>query len=71
MADNQSRDLNNDFRLVVFTFLSFQQLCIEEIKAEVKDRNVLALLSGGVDSTVLAALLTKALGKFREPADQS
>ena len=27
-----------------------------------QERTVLALLSGGVDSTVLAALLTKALG---------
>lgn len=42
-----------------------QAQCIEEIQSVVKDRKVLALLSGGVDSTVLAALLTKALGPER------
>lgn len=42
-----------------------QTLCLEEIRTTVGDKTVLALLSGGVDSTVLAALLTKALGPGR------
>jgi len=42
-----------------------QALCLEDIRSSVQDRTVLALLSGGVDSTVLAALLTKALGAGR------
>ena len=36
---------------------------IEEIRAQVGDRNVLLALSGGVDSSVVAALLVKAIGK--------
>ena len=44
------------------TFPTLQALCLEDIRSSVQDRTVLALLSGGVDSTVLAALLTKALG---------
>ncbi|KAL5252338.1 hypothetical protein ACHWQZ_G015191 [Mnemiopsis leidyi] len=42
-----------------------QALCLEDIRSSVQERTVLALLSGGVDSTVLAALLTKALGPSR------
>ena len=36
---------------------------IEEIRAQVGDKNVLLALSGGVDSSVVAALLIKAIGK--------
>ena len=36
---------------------------IEEIRAQVGDKNVLLALSGGVDSSVVAALLVKAIGK--------
>ena len=36
---------------------------IEEIRAPVGDKNVLLALSGGVDSSVVAALLVKAIGK--------
>ena len=36
---------------------------IKNIKAEVGDKNVLCALSGGVDSSVLATLLYKAIGK--------
>ena len=35
---------------------------IEEIRAEVGDQKVLCALSGGVDSSVVAALLDKAIG---------
>ena len=36
---------------------------IEEVRAQVGDKNVLLALSGGVDSSVVAALLIKAIGK--------
>ena len=36
---------------------------LEEIRAQVGDKNVLLALSGGVDSSVVAALLIKAIGK--------
>ena len=36
---------------------------IEEVRAQVGDKNVLLALSGGVDSSVVAALLIKAVGK--------
>ena len=42
------------------TFIEEQ---VREIKAQVGDRKVLLALSGGVDSSVVAALLIKAIGK--------
>ncbi len=36
---------------------------VEEIRAQVGDKNVLLALSGGVDSSVVAVLLIKAIGK--------
>ena len=36
---------------------------LAEIKAQVGDKKVLLALSGGVDSSVVAALLIKAIGK--------
>ena len=36
---------------------------VEEVRAQVGDRNVLLALSGGVDSSVVAALLVRAIGK--------
>ena len=36
---------------------------IEEVRAQVGDKNVLLALSGGVDSSVVAALLIRAIGK--------
>ena len=36
---------------------------VAEIKAQVGDKKVLLALSGGVDSSVVAALLIKAIGK--------
>ncbi len=36
---------------------------VKEVRAQVKDKKVLLALSGGVDSSVVAALLIKAIGK--------
>ncbi|XP_022787009.1 GMP synthase [glutamine-hydrolyzing]-like [Stylophora pistillata] len=44
-----------------YTVLSRVDTCIQQIKKSVGNMNVLALVSGGVDSTVCAALLHKAL----------
>lgn len=49
-----------------FTIQDREAKCIQEIKDQVGESNkVLLLLSGGVDSTVMAALVTKALGPDR------
>ena len=42
---------------------SFVKNTIDEIREQVGDGKVLLALSGGVDSSVLAALLAKAIGK--------
>ena len=42
---------------------SFIQEQIQKIQEQVKDKKVLLALSGGVDSSVVAALLVKAIGK--------
>ncbi|XP_058959886.2 GMP synthase [glutamine-hydrolyzing] [Pocillopora verrucosa] len=44
-----------------YTVISRVDTCIQQIKKSVGNMNVLALVSGGVDSTVCAALLHKAL----------
>jgi GMP synthase (glutamine-hydrolysing) len=45
-----------------WTMSSFIENCTEEIRAEIGDDNVILALSGGVDSSVVAALLNKAIG---------
>ena len=42
---------------------SFIEEQIAEVRAQVGDKKVLLALSGGVDSSVVAALLIKAIGK--------
>ena len=42
---------------------AFIALQVEAIRAEVGDKKVLLALSGGVDSSVVAALLIRAIGK--------
>ncbi|XP_059146088.1 GMP synthase [glutamine-hydrolyzing]-like [Physella acuta] len=46
-----------------YTMSCREEACIKYIKETVKDHKVLMLLSGGVDSTVCAALLHKALNE--------
>jgi len=49
-----------------FTLQNREAKCIKDIKEQVSNTDkVLMLLSGGVDSTVCAALITKALGQER------
>eukprot|EP01060_Flectonema_neradi_P022541 TRINITY_DN30786_c0_g1_i1.p1 TRINITY_DN30786_c0_g1~~TRINITY_DN30786_c0_g1_i1.p1 ORF type:complete len:666 (+),score=177.85 TRINITY_DN30786_c0_g1_i1:49-2046(+) len=48
-----------------FTPKSREEHCIDTIKKQVGDGKVLCLVSGGVDSTVCTALLSKALGAER------
>ncbi|HUU42075.1 MAG TPA: glutamine-hydrolyzing GMP synthase [Desulfatiglandales bacterium] len=46
-----------------WTMKLFVKKAVEDIKEEVKDKKVILALSGGVDSSVAAVLLNKALGK--------
>ncbi|TRM11554.1 glutamine-hydrolyzing GMP synthase [Lentibacillus cibarius] len=46
-----------------WTIENFIEMKIKDIRAQVGDRNVLCALSGGVDSSVVAALIHKAIGK--------
>ena len=48
-----------------WTMEAFVAEALEEARTQVGDRNVLLFLSGGVDSTVAFALLTRALGQER------
>ncbi len=45
-----------------WTMADYAKTAVEDIRAKVKDGKVLLALSGGVDSSVLAALLAKAVG---------
>lgn len=47
----------------IWNMSSFLETKIDEIKKEVGDEQVLCALSGGVDSSVVAILLNKAIGK--------
>ena len=42
---------------------AFIEQQVAEVRAQVGDKKVLLALSGGVDSSVVAALLIKAIGK--------
>ena len=42
---------------------SFAKMCIESLKEQIGDKKVLCALSGGVDSSVAALLVHKAIGK--------
>ena len=46
-----------------WTMSSFVERVVEETRAKVGDKHVICALSGGIDSTVVAVLLNKAIGK--------
>ncbi len=46
-----------------WTMSSFVERVVEETRAKVGDKHVICALSGGIDSTVVAVLLNKAIGR--------
>lgn len=56
---------NTGAQLAKFDIQAFKAQMLEQIKADVGDREVICGVSGGVDSTVLAVLLQKAGVKLR------
>ena len=68
LTENGQKMLSNFLREIshcscIYTMKSREAACIEEIRNKVGNHKVLMMLSGGVDSTVCAALLYKALNK--------
>ena len=61
----QSNVRPNDMQRITTKELAdaFIEEQVKEIRAQVGDKKVLLALSGGVDSSVVAALLIKAIGK--------
>ncbi|EYB83079.1 hypothetical protein Y032_0343g3057 [Ancylostoma ceylanicum] len=51
-----------------YTLSNREQMCIDEIRQTVGEKKALVLVSGGVDSSVCAALLNRALGPQRVTA---
>ncbi|KIH61758.1 GMP synthase domain protein [Ancylostoma duodenale] len=51
-----------------YTLSNREQMCIDEIRKTVGEKKALVLVSGGVDSSVCAALLNRALGPQRVTA---
>lgn len=72
ISEGQDEDLREKLSAFLFdtckeeptwTMKNYKEQQIEEIKNLVGDKKVLLALSGGVDSSVVAALLSKAVGK--------
>ena len=70
LTENGAQMFENFLRRIAkleanYTMDNRQDMCIEEIKQIVKDKSVLVMVSGGVDSAVCCALMSKALGTER------
>lgn len=67
LTENGAKMINNFLRKIVglsakYTIDNRELMCIKHIQKIIGDKSVLVMVSGGVDSTVCAALLHKALG---------